>query len=240
MKFIIDPKIFSDFANPKIGVIIASGIDNNGVNPEIASLLRTEETKIRSSFKAEELSLHPNIACWREAYKQFGSKPRDFRCSIEALLRVILRGDQVRDISKLVDLYNFISIKYVLPVGGEDLSKIKGDLNLCFADGTEDYTPLHGEENDSPKKGEVIYKDDLGVLCRRWNWREGERTKITQDTKDAVLVIEALDPVTKEDLEKACNEFAELIEKYCGGETQVNILDKNSQNFHLTFSFNLS
>lgn len=225
MKFKIDPKIFSNFDNPKIGVVIASGIDNSGSNSGISQLLRQEEEKIKANFKLEELSQYPNISCWREAYRTFGAKPTEYRCSIEALLRVILKGNQIRDINKLVNLYNFISIKYVLPVGGEDLAKIKGDLILGFADGTEDYTPLHGEENDPPKPGEVIYKDDLGVLCRRWNWREGERTKITNDTKEAVLVIEALNPVTKEELEKACQEFAGLIEKYCDGKTQVYILD---------------
>lgn len=235
MKFKIDTKIFSDFDKPKIGVIVAGGIDNSGSNSEISTLLRQEEEKIKANFKMEELSQNLNISCWREAYRTFGAKPTEYRCSIEALLRVILKGNQIRDINKLVNLYNLISIKYVLPVGGEDLAKIKGDLLLGFADGTEDYTPLHGEENDPPKPGEVIYKDDLGVLCRRWNWREGERTKITEDTENAVLVIEALDPVTKEELEKACREFASLIEKYCKGSAQVYILDNTQP--ELLFDF---
>lgn len=235
MKFKIDPKIFTDFANPRIGVIVARGIDNHGTDNEISKLLRQAEENVKRTLNIEELSSHPNISCWREAYRIFGSKPSDFKCSIEALLRVVLRGNQIRGISKLVDLYNFISIKYVLPVGGEDLAKIQGDLILGFADGTEDYTPLHGEENDPPKKGEVIYKDDKGVICRRWNWREGDRTKITESTKDAVLVIEALDPVSKEELEKACKEFVELIEKYCGGKTQINILDNMRSEFSFDF-----
>lgn len=186
MKFKVDPKIFEDFDNPLIGVIIAKGIDNTNDNLQIQKLLREEEDNLREKLNGVEVSNHPHIAPWRETYRKFGSKPRDFRCSAEALTRVVLRGSEIRNISPLVDLYNLISIKYIVPVGAEDLDKMKGDLKLTFADGTEDYIPLGEEENDPPQKGEVIYRDDVGVICRRWNWREGDRTKITKNTKNAV------------------------------------------------------
>lgn len=228
MNFKVDPKIFTNFASPRIGVVVARGIDNSGSDPEIASLLRQVEERVKADLNIEELSDHPQIACWREAYRKFGSKPRDFRCSIEALCRVVLRGSNIRNINKLVDLYNLISLKYILPVGGEDLDKMKGDLVLGFAKGDEDYTPLDGEENDPPGMGEVIYKDDIGVICRRWNWREGDRTKLSNETKNAILVIETLDPVSKGQLENALQELADLVKKYCGGSTDVYILEEGN------------
>jgi DNA/RNA-binding domain of Phe-tRNA-synthetase-like protein len=230
MKFKINPKIFEEFDQPVIGVIIAIGIDNKNDNLQIQKLLREAEVNLRKDLNGVEISGHSHIAPWREIYKKFGSKPRDFRCSAEALTRIILRGSEIKKISPLVDLYNLISIKYILPVGAEDLDKMEGDLELTFADGTEDYTPLGEEEYDPPKMGEVIYRDDFGVICRRWNWREGDRTKITKSTKNAVVVIESIASIPIKD---AVEELGDLIKQYCGGEIKIYYLNKDTQDIDL-------
>lgn len=224
MKFKVNLRIFEDFEKPVIGVIVAKEISNKNDNLQIQKLLREAEINLREKLNGIEIPQHPHIAPWREVYRQFGSKPRDFKCSAEALARIVFRGSEIKKISPLVDLYNLISIKYILPVGAEDLDKTQGDLVLTLADGTENYTPLGGEENDPPKRGEVIYRDDLGVICRRWNWREGERTKITKDTKNAVVVIEGIASIP---IKEAVEELANLIKKYCGGEETIYYLDKN-------------
>lgn len=223
MKFKINPKIFEGFDNPVIGVILAKGIDNRGNNPEIQKLIREEEANLRKKLEGIEISQHSNIAPWRETYRKFGSKPKDFRCSAESLCRIVCKGVELRKISPLVDLYNLISIKYILPVGAEDLDKMQGNLELTFADGSEEYTPLNEAENDPPMPGEVIYRDDVGVICRRWNWREGDRTKITKETKNAIVVIESVAYIP---MKNAVEELEELIKKYCGGETSISYLKK--------------
>lgn len=225
MKFKIDKNIFEDFGNPVIGVIAARNINNTVNNPEISQLLREAELDLRKKLAGIEIPLHQNIAPWREAYRKFGSKPNEFRSSPEALTRIVLRGSEIRNINPLVDLYNLISIKYIIPVGAEDLDKMQGDLQLTFAKGIEEYTPLGEEKNDPPKEGEVIYKDNVGVICRRWNWREGDRTKITSETKNAIVVIESIASIP---IEKATEELNSLIKKYCGGETTIYYLTKDN------------
>ena len=232
MKFRIADEIFRDFDQPFIGVIVTRGVDNHGNNSEIAELLRKSEADLKKQFEGVEVSEHPHIVPWRAAYQQFGAKPREFRCSAEALSRIVLRGNEIRNINKLVDVYNYISIKYILPVGGEDLDKMQGDLVLAYATGEEPYSALGQEENDPPQKGEVVYKDDVGILCRRWNWREGDRTKLTENTTNAVLVVESLAPIPQDVTEKATNELAQLVKKYCGGSVQVHFLDENNYNLH--------
>lgn len=233
MKFRIAEAIFRDFDKPFIGVIVARGVDNNGGNPEIAGLLRAAEAGLKKQFEGIEVAEHRHIVPWRNAYQKFGAKPREFRCSAEALSRIVLRGNEIRNISKLVDVYNYISIKYILPVGGEDLDRMHGDLVLTYATGDEPYSALGQDENDPPQKGEVVYKDNLGVLCRRWNWREGDRTKLTKDTTNAALVIESLAPIPQYVTEAATKELAELVKKYCAGEVQVFFLDENNQEAEL-------
>lgn len=234
MKFIIAKGIWKQFPGLNIGVVVGKGLNNQGSNPEIDGLLRTVEESVEVAFKQFEFpQAHPNLAEWRKVYKQFGADPKDFRCSVEALVRRVLKGDQVRHINKLVDIYNYISLKHILPVGGEDIDTMAGDLVLDFAKGDEGFIVLGGTENEPPEEGEVVYKDDQGVICRRWNWREGDRTKLEEHTKNAVLVIEGMPPTGREELEQATNELKELVEKYCGGKVTSAIL--NSESPELSF-----
>lgn len=230
MEFKIQKEIFDTFPDFIAGVILLKNAGNRGEEAEITQLLReAEKEQIAKLSGLENFSLHPQLNAWRMAYRKFGSDPHQYRCSAEALVRRILKGDQLRHINKLVDLYNYISLKYVLPVGGEDTDNIAGDLTLAFADGIEPFIRLGGIENESPQKGEVVYKDKEGVACRRWNWREAERTKLTEETKNAIIVIEALSPATYENVETAIKDLAGLIQKYCGGEASFYILNKSNQ-----------
>ena len=230
MEFKIQKEIFDIFPDFIAGVILLKNVDNRGEGAEITQLLReVEKEQIAKLSGLENFGLHPQLNAWRMAYRKFGADPHQYRCSAEALVRRALKGDQLRHINKLVDLYNYISLKYILPVGGEDTNNIAGDLVLAFADGAEPFIRLGGTENEPPQKGEVVYKDNKGVACRRWNWREADRTKLTEETKNAIIVVEALFPETYEDVEIATKDLAGLIQKYCGGEASFYILNKDKQ-----------
>lgn len=234
MKFSIDKKIFEQFPGLHIGIVVAKGIDNTRHVPEVQTWLRDKEERIRKTYSLETLSVDPRIIAWQQVYRVFGAKPKDHRSSVENLYSLVLQGATIRHITTLVDLYNFISLKYMLPVGGEDLDTIKGDIILTFASNREAPLLLLGDkEPRPPHEGEVIYKDDVSAICRRWNWREADRTKLTESTKNAILVIEALPPVTKDEIENAAKELKELAEKLCGGEVDYRLLDK--ANFGMEF-----
>jgi len=106
------------------------------------------------------------------------------------------------------------------------MAKVDGDIILRFAVGDEPFTALNSKEMDTAKEGEVVYADSKEVLCRRWNWRECDKTKMTEETKDVILVIEALSPVTREELEEVEEDLSRLIIKYCGGKIRTDILDE--------------
>jgi len=230
MKFIIKPEIFDKFTGFIAGVVLAKGIDNNGETPEINEILREVERKVVSGFSQfESPGRHPHIIPWREAYKKFGSDPHRYRCSSEALVRQVLKGNNIKHINNVVDLYNYISLKYTLTVGGEDSDKIEGDLILDFAKGDEPFIRLGGTEDGPPSSGEVVYKDEKGVICRRWNWREADRTKLTRDTENAVIVIDGLPPIQGKTVETAAKELVDLVKKYCNGEVHFELLDSGKK-----------
>jgi lysyl-tRNA synthetase class 2 len=226
VNFKITPEIFEKFPDLNVGIVVARDIDNRGRNAEIMALMRAREQEIRQMYAADTLSQQPRIEAWRKAYSQFGAKPKKYKSSVESLYRMILKGLDLRPINKIVDIYNFISIKHMIPVGGDDLEKVEGDIILAIARGKETFIPLNVKEAETAQPGEVVYVDSKEVLCRRWNWRECEKTKMTEETKDVVLVAEGLPPVTAADMEDTIQELRQLIQRYCGGEFDVFILNR--------------
>ncbi|MBN7772343.1 B3/B4 domain-containing protein [Clostridium aminobutyricum] len=231
-KFIIKDDFWELFPEAEIAVIIVKGIQNteahvSAVRQEINELLKQSSKEATKFLTADVFSQNKVISVWREAYQQFKTK-KGVRCSIEALLKRIEKGTGISPINPLVDIYNAVSLTYGLPCGGEDMDTFKGDLLLTKAAGGEPFLALGDEEYDNALPGEIIYKDDDGAVCRCWNWRDGQRTMLTENTVNAFLIIESVDPDKSDDLESAALLLAELT-KYLGGSAKIahmNIVDR--------------
>lgn len=231
--FRIEPSIFALFPDVQIGVIVCEGLNNHDSNPAVIetlnALIADLPQRIADELNGNELANHPHIAPWRDAYRKFGAKPSKYLSSIENLTKRIIKGYVPSAINPLVDVYNTVSLKYILPVGGEDLDQTQGDILLTVAG--DDELPIHllGEaEARPPDAGEVIYKDDNGAICRRWNWKEAERTKLTEQTTRAILVIEAVPPIETDILQQALSELEALVQNTLHAKTRSAILNQAS------------
>jgi DNA/RNA-binding domain of Phe-tRNA-synthetase-like protein len=227
MKFIIDPSVIEMFPSVKIGILVGKGLDNHSMSSAITSLLHQTEDEVRKRHSVEDLSTMPKISDWREAYRKFGFKPSSHRSSVEALLRRVVQGKPLPSINSIVDLYNLISIKHVFPVGGDDLEHVEGKITLTVANGSEHFVMLGTEVPEKIKEGEIIYRDEREVLCRSWNYRECEKTKITKDTKNICLVIEGLDHAINEEIKHALSELRNLLAAHCKGVFQEFFLNRD-------------
>lgn len=152
---------------------------------------------------------HERLEAWREAYRAFGAKPSRTRPSVDALARRL----PLPEINQVVDAYNSVSVRHVLPIGGEDLDHYAGAARLVRAAGDEPSEEALG----TPEAGEVIWRDDLGVTCRRWNWRQVVRTRITEETVNALFLLERLEPMSTEELKAAGEELADLLTELAPG-----------------------
>lgn len=238
MKLTVTPSILEAFPDVALGVLVVRGAENRADEAGKQALVRRLEDAQRhavATLEGTSVSEHPHVACWREAYRAFGAKPKKYPSSIENLLRRSLKGETLRSINPIVDAYNVVSLSHVLPAGGEDLDAVAGDIELTHASSDEPAIRLLGEpEERAPKEGEVIYRDDRGAICRRWNWKEADRTKLTDETTNAVLVLEALPPVTREKLEAALHELAGLVRELTGAEVTQAVADRASPELELT------
>lgn len=222
----IEPPVWELFPDLHVGVVVARGV----ANADHASAMRCRAMLERAvaavaALPIEDVTAHPAIAPWRRAYRAFGVKPGDFRPGLEGLVRAARRGT-LGSVNPLVDCSNAVSLSWLLPCGGEDLAAIRGDLVLTRATGDEPFVPLGGTEPSPPRPGEVIYRDDLGAVCRCLNWRESDRTKLTAATRNAVLVLEALPPDGTARLDAALADLAARIGDALGGTAATALLDR--------------
>ena len=233
MKFKIDSKISQEYPDLKIGVLTAKGINNVKRISAIESLLRGASMQRKREYEKKPLDEDPKILRWREAYARFGAKPSKYQSSIEALLKRVTDGKLIPHINSLVDLYNHFSLKYTIPVGGEDMDQFYGDLKLTYAEGGECFRPIGTVDIKQVKPSEIVYKDKGGVIVRRWNYRECERTKLTKNTKNSIVVFEDLNAIPIDDFENMLYEFQDLIERYLGGDVAVYILNEDNNEIDL-------
>jgi DNA/RNA-binding domain of Phe-tRNA-synthetase-like protein len=208
-------------------VVFALGVTNGPSDPASTLLLREAGKGALERLGKDGIASDARLAAWREAYRQFGAKASSYPCSVEALLRRASKGGLLAlpCINRLVDVYNAISLRHLLPIGGEDLDQLRGALQLGFATGQE-YSDVADQADGSastPNAGEVIWADDLGVTCRRWNWRQGRRTRLTEATTNAYFIVESLTGATPDaDLDAAVSELCAHLSRF-GAEPQIRV-----------------
>jgi DNA/RNA-binding domain of Phe-tRNA-synthetase-like protein len=221
----ISSDIFDKYPGYARGVVLAFGV-HNGESPEkLVQLLREAEASVRAQANLEMIAEHPRIKPWREAYKAFGAKPSEFRCSIEAMARRALRGDQLPSINALVDIGNIVSLQHLVPVGGHSMDELTQDISLRLATGEEEFVPFGLTEVEHPLPGEVIFVEGNTVLTRRWTWRQANYTLTIPETTSLEFNIDRLPPVELEEVHVIANQVMGLVEAFCGGKMRYEILD---------------
>ena len=189
-------------------LIVAEGLQPGPSDAASDALLRDAETAALAVLAGRlPVELAP-VAAWRDAYQAFGAKPKRTRPSVEALLRRVDAG--LPRIDRLTDIYNAMSVRHLLPVGGEDLDAYAGPARLVRAAGDEPFDTNRdgGPVTEQPEPGEVIWRDDAGVTCRCWNWRQCVRTRITHSTVRALFILDGLAALGVDGLQAAGDDLA--------------------------------
>ena len=222
IRYAIDARVFERFPGYLRAVVLARDVTNTPSPAELIELLRAAEEDARQALAGQDLSAHPLISAWREAYRALGVKPSEFRPSMEAMLRRVLNGHELPAINALVDIGNIVSLRCLLPVGGHALDRLEGDVALRPARGGERYIPFVNPGDpqlpaEQPPEGEFIFAEGDTVLTRRWTWRQSARTMTTLETAFVGYNVDILPPATRARGEQACGEISELVTRFCGG-----------------------
>lgn len=197
-----------DFA---VVALLVSGVRNSPTTAESDRWLAEAEAAARAAASGGP---HPHVRAWQEAYRAFGAKPQRTPSSVDALWQRAVKGGLPR-VNWLVDLYNAVSVACVLPVGGEDAARFVGSLRLIRASGQEPFDTIKEGEPfvERPEPGEVVWADDAGVTCRRWNWRQGRRTRLTEQSTEVLFLLERLEPLPLATLDEAAAQLADRLHR---------------------------
>jgi DNA/RNA-binding domain of Phe-tRNA-synthetase-like protein len=203
----VEAAVFALRPDYRVLLLTADGIVPGPGDQDSDALLAAAEAAAREALGGGPAEQLPHVAAWREAYRAFGAKPQRTRNSLEALLRRAPSG--LPRVNRLTDIYNAVSVLHQIPVGGEDLTRYAGPPRLVRATGGEPFdTVADGlAVTGHPDPGEVAWCDDVGVTCRRWNWRQARRTQLREDTTAALFILDALDPVTGQALHAAADDL---------------------------------
>jgi DNA/RNA-binding domain of Phe-tRNA-synthetase-like protein len=220
--------ITSAFPDYRVAAVVAEGLTIAPERPAaLDALIAAREEAARARWGGTELAQIPGVAAWRAAYKGFGIKQTRYRSSVERLVKNVLAGRSLARVNAFVDLYNAVSLAHVLPLGADDLDRVTPPLSFRYARVGDSFVDMadseSGEEPEAPKAGEVVYADADHVLCRRWNWRQDARSLITPATARGIVTLQANGAG---DVAVAAADLVDLIEKFCGGQCRVAILDR--------------
>ena len=217
----IEPKLMQRYPAYTCVVVYTDAMENTGPIERSAEVLQHAERNAAARLGSGSASDHPHIAAWRNAYQSFGAKLKKYPCSIEALLSRVGKQEPLPSINMIVNLYNAVSLDHVIPIGGEDRDKLTSDLALSVAAGTEAFDTRRSGENvvEHPDAGEIVWKDSTGVTCRRWNWRQCERTAVRLETRRGYFVFDCLPPFGLAEADAAAQQFIHLLKEFSPGAT---------------------
>ena len=237
-KFIVDENFWKIFPTAKIAVLTVKNVKefvqlDEKSAAEIKQLLDDANKKAKKYLPSDVISENPVIRVWREAYAKFPTK-KGARCSIESLLKRVLHDHPVKTIAPTVDITNAISLKYAFPIGAENMDAFVGDIHVGIMKGGEDFWPIGSDKPEPPLAGEIAYYDEAGVICRCWNWRDGKRTEVTDETTTEFMAMECIEPERYSQLEEAIDELEDLLRRYVDAETMYKaILDKEHSEMNI-------
>lgn len=207
----VDAEVFELRPDYRAMLLVVDGIDPSATSAMADDMIGAAEAHARTLLTGTPVEELGHIAAWREAYRGFGAKPQRTRNSLEALTR--RAGEGLPRVNALTDIYNAISVLHQVPLGGEDFRLYDGPAHLVRASGEENFETVSGGVTavEHPKPGEVIWRDDAGVTCRRWNWRQGPRTALSEETRTAFFILDALEPMDDETLNTAADALSDAL-----------------------------
>lgn len=231
MKFVVSEEFFNCVDDAVFGIVIVREFDNKGSNYEFEAKLRESCERAYEKFKDENIKESEHIKPYRDAFAKLNINPNKYRCSIEALMRRVAKGDVIPSINPIVDMGNAMSLKYILPVGIHDMDKFKGDIMIRRAMEGDEFVPFGSNEIQSPDEEEFVYVSENEVKTRKWTWRQGEKSKVTEESKNFFIPIDGFAHNSNDVL--ALRDEIATIFKNMNLYVKVGIIDRKNREFQI-------
>jgi DNA/RNA-binding domain of Phe-tRNA-synthetase-like protein len=216
MRLRIQEDLREAFEDLRASLLRIDGLHVEAKKEDLEDYKEESFPRLRQQFSLESLKDEPRIRAYRDFFWKVGIDPTKVRPASEALLRRVLRGRDIPRINTLVDSYNLASMESRIALAAFDLSTLRGDLLMRFAREGEEFVGIGMRDPISLSGREVVVEDDLGLVAV-YPYRDAERTKVTLDTEDVVVMVCGVPGIDRGALDEAFDRSRELITRFCGG-----------------------
>lgn len=157
---------------------------------ELALLRHAVTERVRERLRLETLSEHPAVFGLRKLFRRAGCEPTRYRSGSEALLRRVLKGEELPAVNPLVDLGNCVAAELATNVCVMDAEKAAPPFRLRAGRAGEQMLSLRGLFD---LEGKPVLLDANGPADVPITG--ADRLRVTEATRRAWLLVYAAEGV---------------------------------------------
>jgi len=232
MRFKVQKEAFEKLDGLFFGVVVAKGVDNTKKIPQTGEELNRSINYTREKLKDVNLREYPAIALYRDAFLKLDINPNKYMCSIEALLKRVMKGGEFPQINPVVDISNAVSLKYVIPLGAHDIDRFDGDIEVRFSRDGDTFLPFGSTEDENVELGELVYASGGRVKTRKWIWRQSDEGKIEEGSSNIFFPLDGF-AQRKDEVLAACGELAGVMQSLFGAQVKTGFVDAQNPSFEI-------
>ena len=210
-----DQEVFEMFPEASVNGIVFEGVADFDPATVAPWKQRAIESVASSGFTSDTVLDAPVVKEWRNAFQRFGVKPSKYRSSIEQLYRRALKQELIETSLPLVNLYCYVSLIEMVPMGAYDVEKLDGDIVIRLSKENETFIGIGDTTPLIAHPGVVVYSDDGGIICWAWNHRDAARVALSPETDKAIFFA---DSASQESESRAANAISLLADAISGGQ----------------------
>jgi len=219
--FSIDAEVTARFPEIKVGAAVIRDVQVVPQHPALEALKAKVLSEVRQKLQDTPLAECARVQAFRRIYRAFGVNPGSRRPSAEALLRRVLDPTKgLYQLNTVVDTYNLSSVEHQLPMAAYNLDHIVPPVVLRFAQAGELHRAIGQDQAEPLTAGELIYADQRTVLCRDFNYRDADLTKVTLATRHLIVFVDGCEVIDTNELGTTLQAVTERIIAFNGGVVQ--------------------
>jgi DNA/RNA-binding domain of Phe-tRNA-synthetase-like protein len=217
----INPAITSKVEDFKVGFIKYRDIEVGPSPQMLKGRLQLFQESIFFDLQDKNVTDIEGVAQWRDTFRKTGKDPNRYRHSAEALYRRVKKQNYLQTINSAIDLNNFFSLQYEVPIGIYNSDRLQGNqIELRIGAEGEIYKGLNGRENSLENL--IVTSDEEGPFGSPFV--DSDRAPVGEETKNAVQIIFLKPSLSVEESEKLTKSLMDMFLSIHGGKGTFSVL----------------
>ncbi|AHN23249.1 B3/B4 domain-containing protein [Lysinibacillus varians] len=220
MEVSLNPSLLTQLPELKIGIIHYTKIVVAESPQMIKGRLQLYQENLYLEMQDQPVTEREGIAEWRQLWKQLGADPNRYRHSAESLMRRVSKQNYLTPLHSGVDLNNFFSLQYEIPVGIYDIAHLKGNIEIALGNEETGYEGLNGRFNTL---NHILFsRDEEGPFGSPFV--DSQRTAVSEATTEALHIFYLRPSLAPEDAQKLLASAGKMFNQIHGGDYQIALL----------------